>query len=83
LLTNLSIDGNQNPINIQTGGKELVKKKVKQLVCMAGKFPSGTEFNVNRDAVASHFVFTRWETPILFSGVEIGFQIRTGTAVDK
>lgn len=59
-------------------GKELIKQKVKQLVCMAGRFPAGSEFNVNRDAAASQFVFTNWETPVLFSGVEIGLKIRTG-----
>ena len=59
-------------------GKSLVKKKVKQLVCMAGKFPAGSEFNVNQDAVSSQFVFSNWNTPVLFSGVEIGFKIRTG-----
>lgn len=59
-------------------GKELVKQKVKQLVCMAGSFPGGSEFNVNRDAAASQFVFTNWETPVLFSGVEIGSKIKTG-----
>lgn len=59
-------------------GKELVKQKVKQLVCMAGRFPTGSEFNVNRDAAASQFVFNNWETPVLFSGVEIGLKIRTG-----
>ena len=59
-------------------GKELVNKKVKQLVCMAGAFPNGNEFNVRMDAAASKFVFTNWNTPILFSGVEIGFTIKTG-----
>jgi inosine-uridine nucleoside N-ribohydrolase len=59
-------------------GKDLVKKKVKQLVCMAGRFPSGSEFNVDRDPVASQYVFTNWKTPVLFSGVEIGLKIRTG-----
>jgi pyrimidine-specific ribonucleoside hydrolase len=59
-------------------GKKLVKQKVKQLVCMAGSFPSGSEFNVNRDAAASQFVFANWETPVLFSGVEIGRKIKTG-----
>ena len=59
-------------------GRELVRKKVKQLVCMAGRFPAGSEFNVNRDAAASQFVFTNWPTPVLFSGVEIGLKIRTG-----
>jgi inosine-uridine nucleoside N-ribohydrolase len=59
-------------------GKKLVRQKVKQLVCMAGRFPAGNEFNVNRDAAASQFVFTNWETPVLFSGFEIGLKIRTG-----
>jgi len=59
-------------------GKELVKQKVKQLVCMAGRFPSGSEFNVNRDALASQFVFNNWPTPVLLSGFEIGMRIKTG-----
>lgn len=59
-------------------GKELVKRKVKQLVCMAGRFPAGSEFNVNRDASASQFVFKNWKTPVLLSGFEIGLKIRTG-----
>ena len=62
-------------------GKELIKKKVKQLVCMAGRFPSGSEFNVNRDAVASQFVFEHWETPVLLSGFEIGMKIKTGLPI--
>lgn len=59
-------------------GKELVRKKVKRLVCMAGSFPAGNEFNVRMDAAASKIVFENWETPILFSGVEIGMKIKTG-----
>ena len=59
-------------------GKELVRKKVKQLVCMAGSFPAGNEFNVRMDAASSQNVFENWETPILFSGVEIGMKIKTG-----
>lgn len=59
-------------------GRDLVKQKVKQLVCMAGRFPSGSEFNVNRDAKASQFVFDNWETPVLLSGFEIGVKIKTG-----
>ena len=59
-------------------GKELVREKVKQLVCMAGSFPAGNEFNVRMDAASSKIVFENWETPILFSGVEIGMKIKTG-----
>lgn len=59
-------------------GKDLIQKKVKQLVCMAGRFPSGKEFNVEKDAAASSLVFENWNTPILFSGYEIGAAIKTG-----
>ncbi|MGZ5255934.1 MAG: nucleoside hydrolase [Flavitalea sp.] len=59
-------------------GSDLVKRKVKQLVCMAGRFPSGSEFNVNRDAKASQLVFDHWKTPVLLSGFEIGVKIKTG-----
>jgi pyrimidine-specific ribonucleoside hydrolase len=63
-----------SPLN----GKTLIKKKVKLLVCMAGKFPAGYEFNVKEDAAASQLVFNNWETPIIFSGFEIGMKIKTG-----
>ncbi len=59
-------------------GKTLVKQKVKQLVCMAGKFPDGYEFNVMEDAAASQNVYSQWETPIIFSGFEIGEKIKVG-----
>lgn len=59
-------------------GKELIKKKVKQLVSMAGSFPKGREFNIYVDVKASQFVIREWPTPILFSGFEIGSQIFTG-----
>ncbi|HEV8285929.1 MAG TPA: nucleoside hydrolase [Chitinophagaceae bacterium] len=59
-------------------GKELVKRKVKQLVCMAGRFPAGKEFNIDRDASASQYVFLNWPTFILFSGFEVGQKIKTG-----
>jgi inosine-uridine nucleoside N-ribohydrolase len=45
---------------------------------MAGGFPDFSEFNIKMDAAASQFVFDHWDTPVLFSGWEIGFKIRTG-----
>ena len=45
---------------------------------MAGRFPSGSEFNVNQDAAASQNVFSNWPTNILFSGFEIGQKIKVG-----
>ena len=62
-------------------GMELVKKKVKNWVAMAGGFPEGDEFNVNQHPEASYYVFSNWPTPILFSGFEIGQKIMTGNKV--
>lgn len=62
-------------------GKDLVSKKVKQWVAMAGGFPEGNEFNINRHASASKYAIEHWPTPILFSGFEIGAKIMTGHKV--
>ena len=59
-------------------GSELVTRKVKRLVSMAGKFPSGKEYNVYMDTPASMLVFADWPTPILLSGFEVGEQIHSG-----
>lgn len=59
-------------------GRELVKKKVKRLVSMAGAFPSGKEFNLEKDAKASREVFGSWPAPVIFSGFEVGARIKTG-----
>ena len=59
-------------------GKELVKKKVKNLVSMAGKFPAGKEFNIEKDAAASKYAYEHWQKPVLLSGFEIGEKIKTG-----
>jgi hypothetical protein len=59
-------------------GRELVAKKVKQLVSMAGKFPEGWEFNVFKDSIASRYVVDHWPTPVLYSGFEIGVKIKCG-----
>ena len=59
-------------------GTELVKRKVKRLVCMGGKFPSGYEFNVMKDTKASQNVYANWPTPVILSGFEIGEKIKAG-----
>ena len=64
-------------------GRELVAKKVKNWVTMAGGFPEGNEFNVNKHPKASMYVFQNWPTPILFSGFEIGVKIMTGNKVAR
>ncbi len=68
-----------SPLN----GRDLIKKKVGKLVSMAGRFPSGKEFNVDRDPVSSKIVFDGWPTPIIFSGFEIGMAIHTGLPLTK
>lgn len=64
-------------------GLELVRKKVKNWVAMAGGMPEGREFNVFQDAPASVNAFTKFPKPILFSGFEIGHKIFTGGEVAK
>ncbi len=59
-------------------GKELVSKKVKHWVAMAGKFPQGKEYNVMKDPSASEYAIDNWPTPIIFSGFEIGNRVLTG-----
>ncbi len=63
------------------GGKELIAKKVKLLVCMGGKFPSGFEFNVMKDAKASQNVYQNWPTFVIFSGFEIGAKVLAGLSL--
>lgn len=60
------------------GGKELVIKKVKRLVSMAGRFPEGREFNIYIDSASSFFALKEWPGEIVFTGWEIGSKIFTG-----
>lgn len=62
-------------------GVDLVKRKVRNLVCMAGRFPSGREFNLDQDVNSSKEILSNWPTSILFSGFEIGQKIKTGLAL--
>lgn len=63
------------------GGKDLVAKKVKKWVAMAGVFPSGKEFNVIKHPEASVYTLQNWPTSALFSGFEIGDKLLTGNKV--
>jgi len=78
-LTNLNNLLKSNPDNISSlSGKELIIKKVKKLVSMAGRFPQGREFNVVMDSTGSKYVYENWPGEIIFTGFEIGAQIHTG-----
>ena len=83
-LTNLGNLLKSPPDNISPfSGKELVMKKVKSLVSMAGKFPAGKEFNIYMDSTASVYVYKNWPGEIIFTGFEIGWEIRTGLRLIK
>jgi pyrimidine-specific ribonucleoside hydrolase len=78
-LTNLSNLLQSQPDSLSPlNGAELVLKKVKRLVSMAGRFPEGREFNVFMDSISSEFVFNEWPGKIIFTGFETGEKIHTG-----
>jgi inosine-uridine nucleoside N-ribohydrolase len=52
---------------------DLVKRKVKLLSVMAGNFQQPKpEFNVQKDTASAGKLFSKWPTPIVASGFEIG-----------
>lgn len=59
-------------------GKDLVKRKVKLLVCMGGQYPQGKEWNFYQDPASSKFVIKNWPTKIIFSGFELGENVLSG-----
>jgi inosine-uridine nucleoside N-ribohydrolase len=78
-LTNLSNLLNSRPDQYSDlSGRDLIKRKVSKLVSMAGWFPKGREYNLFTDSVASANVFNHWPTTVIFSGFEIGKEIKTG-----
>ena len=58
-------------------GKELVAKKIKLLVTMAGDFenPDIHEYNVVKDIPAAKVIFEEWPTPVVTSPFEVGIQV--------
>jgi hypothetical protein len=65
-------------------GEALVRRKVKEWVCMGGIFPGGRfpdgsgEYNLKWDTVASVRAVNDWPTPVVFSGFEIGARVKIG-----
>jgi inosine-uridine nucleoside N-ribohydrolase len=65
-----------SPLN----GSDLISKKVKEFVMMGGQFPKGENewnFNGNMPGVTK-YVLRNLKVPIVFSGFELGAQIKTG-----
>ncbi len=66
-------------------GPELISKKVKEFVMMGGKFPKGDDewnFNGNMPGITK-FVIDNLKVPIVFSGFELGVQIKTGAVFNN
>lgn len=61
----------------ELSGRELVSKKVKHLVMMAGHMsdPNFTEYNIYNDRPAAQKVFAEWPTPLVTSPFEVGEHI--------
>jgi inosine-uridine nucleoside N-ribohydrolase len=64
-------------------GWDLIKRKVKFLTVMGGKYPEGAESNFMADPKAAKEVVEKWPTPIMFSGYEIGEDLLTGQRLDQ
>jgi inosine-uridine nucleoside N-ribohydrolase len=59
-------------------GLELLRRKVRLLSVMGGRYPDGKEWNFEQDPAAAARVVHDWPSPVLFSGFEIGARIHTG-----
>ena len=62
-------------------GEELVRRKVRHLWSMAGKYPEGKEYNFEkneRSRQAGALICEKWPTPVTFLGHEIGLKVRLG-----
>ncbi|MBN2282212.1 MAG: nucleoside hydrolase [Candidatus Marinimicrobia bacterium] len=66
-------------------GKELIEKKVKKFVIMGGQFPEGMKewnFDGNMQGVTK-FVIQNINVPIIFTGYEVGVDIKTGQSLNR
>lgn len=64
-------------------GEELVRQKVKKLVCMGGQYPEGREWNFYQDVSSASFVIEKWPAPVVYCGFEIGKNVLTGKRLKK
>lgn len=66
-------------------GSDLISKKVKEFVIIGGQFPKGDNewnFNGNMPGVTK-YVLENLKVPIVFSGFELGAQIKTGATFNN
>ena len=79
-LTNLkNLILSQADAHSQLDGVALIRNKVKLWSCMGGKYPKGKEPNFYRpDPCSTEVCVNRWPKKVVFSGAEIGSDIKTG-----
>ncbi|KAI0882123.1 nucleoside hydrolase [Annulohypoxylon maeteangense] len=86
-LTNLAalLDSPADEISA-LAGPALVSAKMKELVVMGGRYPSGWEFNFGgRDPASTYRVINNWprDVPVTYSGGELGGDIYSGQDLAK
>jgi len=65
-------------------GRDLVARKVNRLVIMGGHYPSGSpETNLAGDVASAQRVATGWPTKLVWSGSEVGDDVRTGDTITQ
>ena len=82
---NLSNLLNSPPDSISAlSGRDLISQKVKTLVVMGGRYPSGPgETNFAGNPAAAQDVSANWPTRIVYSGTEIGDAVHTGNTISS
>ena len=79
-VTVISVGPLTNIAEILEKEPKLFNAKVNSIVAMAGKFPSGKEFNIECDIKAAQTVFEKFRNVIVCSGFEVGSELMTGFA---
>lgn len=74
--------GNLAALISSSAGRQLVQRKVRELVVMGGGYPGpASENNLMGDPAAAQTVATNWPTKILWTGYEVGSRIFTGWTI--
>jgi len=84
-LTNLEMLLSSPPDEISPlNGYDLVRKKVKFVSCMGGRFPDGAEeFNFNIYPQSTLYFVSSWPTPVVYGGFELGSKVKCGKVLNE
>ncbi len=77
------LDSPADGVSSQTG-MQLVTRKVDSLVIMGGGYPSSPgENNLRGNVPAAQTMASRWPTTVVWVGVEVGDEVRTGQTISS